>query len=64
MSIFFVEKMREVFAVQKLLSFFSTKNISVFAYKVIKHLTSCPLNELVKLTMLRTTGPRALEMFR
>ena len=28
------------------------KNISVFGYKVIKHLTSGPLNELVKLTML------------
>ena len=36
---------------------FSTKTISVFAYKVIKHLTSWSLNELVKLTMLWTTGP-------
>ena len=36
---------------------FSTKNISVFGYKAIKHLTSWPLNELVKLTMLWTTGP-------
>ena len=34
---------------------FSTKNISVFGYKVIKHLTSWPHNELVKLW---TTGPR------
>ena len=32
-------------------------NFSVFVYKVIKHLTSLPLNELVKLTMLCTTGP-------
>ena len=31
---------------------FSTKNISIFGYKVIKYLMSCPLNELVKLTML------------
>ena len=39
---------------------FSTKNISVFGYnKVVKHLTSWPLNELVKLTMLWTTGPWA-----
>ena len=30
MPIFFVEKTLEAFAVQKLLSFFSTKNISVF----------------------------------
>ena len=28
------------------------QNISVFGYKFVKHLTSCPLNELVKLTML------------
>ena len=31
---------------------FSTKNISVFGYKVVKYLTSRPLNEIVKLTML------------
>ena len=37
---------------------FSTKNISVFGYKVVKHLMSWPLNELVKQTMLWTTGPR------
>ena len=36
---------------------FSTKNISVFGYKAVKHLTSWPLNELIKLTMLWTTGP-------
>ena len=36
---------------------FSTKKISVFGYKVIKHLKSWPLNKLVKLTMLWTTGP-------
>ena len=27
------------------------KNVSVFGYKVVKHLTSLPLNELVKLMM-------------
>ena len=36
---------------------FSTKNKSVIGYKVIKHLTSWPLNKLVKLTMLCATGP-------
>ena len=40
---------------------FSTKNFSVFGYKLVKHLTSWPLNELVKLTMIWTTGPRAFE---
>ena len=39
---------------------FSTKNISIFSSKVVKHLTSWPLNELVKLTMLWTTGPWSL----
>ena len=43
---------------QKLLSFFRQKISLYFAYKVVKHLTSWPLNELVKLTMLWTTGPR------
>ena len=39
---------------------FSTKNIRLFGYKVIKHLTSWPLNKLVKQIMLWTTGPRSL----
>ena len=38
---------------------FSAENISVFGYKVVIHLTSGPHNELVKLTMLSTTGPRS-----
>ena len=50
--------MWEAFALQKLLSFFSTKNIGVFGYKVVKRLTSWPLNGLIKLLMLWTTGPR------
>ena len=37
--------------------FFQQKIFSVFGYKVVKHFTSWPLNELVKLTMLWTTGP-------
>ena len=36
--IFFVEKMREAFALQKLLTFFSTKNIGkfkIFTYEIL-----------------------------
>ena len=40
----------------KSFSHFFQKNISVLGYKVVKHLTSWPLNELVKLKMLWTTG--------
>ena len=47
----FVEKMWEASLI------FSTKNTSVFGYKVVKYLTTWPLNKLVKLTMLWTTGP-------
>ena len=39
---------------------FSTKNIAVFGYKSVKHLTSWPLNGLIKLTMLWTTGPKVV----
>ena len=39
MPIFFVEKNMS-FCSAKLLSFFPTKNFSVFGYKVVKHLTS------------------------
>ena len=42
----------------KRFSHFFNKNISVFSNKVVKYLTSWPLNELVKLMMLWTTGPR------
>ena len=44
---------------QKLLSFLQ-QNISVFGNKVVKHITSWPLNQLVKLTMLWTTGPSCI----
>ena len=39
--IFFVEKMREVFVMQKLLTFFSTKNIGVFQILTNESLTKC-----------------------
>ena len=45
------------FCIAKASHIFSTKNFIVFGYKVVKHLTSWPLNEVVKLTMLWTTGP-------
>ena len=48
------------FCIAKASLIFSTKNFSVFGNKVVKHLTSWPLNELVKLTMLWTTGPWCL----
>ena len=51
MPIFFVEKMCEAFALQKLFSFFQQK-ISVFLVIKLKTIKSGPLNELVKLTML------------
>ena len=61
MPVFFVEKIWEAFALlQKLFKFFQQK-ISIFGYKVAKHLTSWPLNELVKLMMLWKTGPSCFE---
>ena len=48
--------MGEAFAVS--FSRLFNKNISVFGYKVVEHLTSSPHNELVKLTVLWTTGDR------
>ena len=41
----------------KSFSHFFNKKFNIFGYKAIKHLTSWPLNELVKLRMLWTTGP-------
>ena len=47
--------------ISHLCQYFCWKNVrsfySVIGYKVAKHLTSWPLNELVKLTMLWTTRP-------
>ena len=63
MPLFFVEKWEKLLPC-KSFSHFSTKNVSVFGYKVIKHWMSWPLNELVKLTMLWTTGPRAIKILQ
>ena len=54
----FITKYTDIFCWknERSLSHFFNKNISVFGYKVVKYLTSWPLNELVKLTMLWTTG--------
>ena len=53
----FLSKRCEKLLQCKSFSHFSKKNISVFGSKIIKHLMSGPLNELVKLRMLSTTGP-------
>ena len=63
MSIFFVEKNVRSFYSAKASLIFSMKNFSVFGYKVIKHLTSWPLNDLIKLRMLWTTRPGIYILF-
>ena len=55
---FFAEKMWVAFAVQKLLTFFSAKNIRILYIESAKTVNEMTLNELVKLTTLCTTGPR------
>ena len=54
---FFAEKMWVAFAVQKLLTFFSAKNIRILYIESTKIVNEMTLNELVKLTTLWTTGP-------
>ena len=54
---FFAEKMWVAFAVQKLLTFFSAKNIRILCIKSAKTVNKMTINELVKLTTLWTTGP-------
>ena len=54
---FFAEKMWVAFAVQKLLTFFSAKNIRILCIKSAKIFNKMTLNEFVKLTRLWTTGP-------
>ena len=54
---FFDEKMWVAFAVQKLLTFFSAKNIRVLYIESAKIVNKMTLNELAKLTTLWTTGP-------
>ena len=43
-QIFFVEKLCEAFAMQKLLSFYFNKKFSVFGYKVVKDLLTSSLS--------------------
>ena len=50
---FFAEKMW----VQKLLTFFQQKNIRILYTESTKTVNEMTLNELIKLTMLWTTGP-------
>ena len=50
------KKCEKLFALQKLFKFFQQK-ISMYLVKVVKHITSWPPNELVKLMILWTTGP-------
>ena len=54
---FFAEKMWVAFALQKLLTFASAKNIRILYIESAKTVNEMTLNELVKLTMLWTTGP-------
>ena len=57
---YFLLKNVRSFSTAKASLIFFNKNISAFGYKVIKFLTSWPLNELVRLMMLWTIGPRFL----
>ena len=54
---FFAEKMWVPFAVQKLLTFFSAKNIRILYIESAKTVNEMILNKLFKLTTLWTTGP-------
>ena len=60
---FFAEKMWEAFAVQKLLTFFSAKNIRILYIESAKTVNEMTLNELVKLKTLWTTGPSNSSLF-
>ena len=52
MLIFFAEKMRVAFAVQKVLTFFSAKNIRILYIESAKTVNEMTLNDVVKLTTL------------
>ena len=54
---FLLKKMWVAFAVQKLLTFFSVKNIRILYIESAKTVNQMTLNELIKLTMLWTNGP-------
>ena len=57
---FFAEKMWVAFALQKLLTFFSAKNIRILYIESAKTVNEMTLNELVKLMTLWTTEPSLL----
>ena len=59
---FFAEKIWVAFAVQKLLTFFSAKNIRILCIESARTVNEMTLNELVKLTTLWTTGPRKIKL--
>ena len=61
---FFAEQIWVAFAVQKLLTFFSAKNIRILYIESAKTVNEMTLNELVKLTTLWTTGPKKLIFLR
>ena len=56
----FCWKMWVAFAVQKLLTFFSAKNIRILYIESAKTVNEMTLNKLVKLMAFWTTGPRYL----
>ena len=60
---FFAEKMWVAFAVQKILTFFQQKKIRILYIESTKTVNEMTLNELVKLTMLWTTGPWSFYSF-
>ena len=60
--LFFVEKMWQSFALQRILTFYQQK-ISVFAYIVGIYLTNWGHNDDVKLTKFWSTGPWAQVIF-
>ena len=49
-TLFFIDKMSESFAMQRILTFYQQKNNSVFAHVVGIYLTSYGLKDDVKLT--------------
>ena len=55
--IFLLKKMWVAFAAQKLLTFFSAKNIRILCIESAKRVNEMTLKELVKLTTLWTAGP-------
>ena len=57
---FFAEKMCSA----KATHIFSAKNIRILYIESAKTVNEMTLNELVKLTTLRTTGPRKLEVLK